>query len=100
VKVEFLESMAGKAGDVHEIYQDATPFSFQESGDKTSVEYFGEQLQAAEYNYYGLIDQAKVRLICRSPKCRAHVGNEGSDDNMGPISCRMSTDTLSMNWLL
>jgi DNA-directed RNA polymerase I subunit RPA2 len=48
-----VESMAGKAGALHGIYQDATPFSFHESGDKTSVEYFGEQLQAAGYNYYG-----------------------------------------------
>mmetsp|Transcript_2255 Transcript_2255/g.4156 ORF Transcript_2255/g.4156 Transcript_2255/m.4156 type:complete len:834 (-) Transcript_2255:1898-4399(-) len=48
-----VESMAGKAGALHGIYQDATPFSFHESGDKTSVEYFGEQLQAAGYNYFG-----------------------------------------------
>lgn len=33
--------------------QDATPFSFHESGDKIAVDYFGEQLQAAGYNYYG-----------------------------------------------
>jgi DNA-directed RNA polymerase I subunit RPA2 len=48
-----VESMAGKSGALHGIYQDATPFSFHESGDKTSVEYFGEQLRAAGYNYYG-----------------------------------------------
>jgi DNA-directed RNA polymerase I subunit RPA2 len=48
-----VESMAGKAGALHGIYQDATPFSFHESGDQTSVEYFGEQLRAAGYNYYG-----------------------------------------------
>jgi DNA-directed RNA polymerase I subunit RPA2 len=200
-----VESMAGKAGALHGIYQDATPFSFHESGDKTSVEYFGEQLQAAGYNYYGseplysglsgclmhadlyigvvyyqrlrhmvsdkyqvratgpvnpltrqpikgrkkgggirlgemerdsllshgtafllqdrllncsdrhiayvccrcgdllmpttersiilsagqtreeLMDKAKVRLICRSPNCREHVGDEGSDDQVEPI---------------
>jgi DNA-directed RNA polymerase I subunit RPA2 len=33
--------------------QDATPFSFHESGDKLAVDYFGEQLQKAGYNYYG-----------------------------------------------
>ena len=48
-----VESMAGKSGALHGMYQDATPFSFHESGDKTSVDYFGEQLQAAGYNYYG-----------------------------------------------
>lgn len=48
-----VESMAGKAGALHGMYQDATPFSFHESGDKVSVDYFGEQLQAAGYNYYG-----------------------------------------------
>jgi DNA-directed RNA polymerase I subunit RPA2 len=48
-----VESMAGKAGALHGIYQDATPFAFHESGDKNSVDYFGEQLRAGGYNYYG-----------------------------------------------
>lgn len=48
-----VESMAGKAGSLHGHYQDATPFTFHESGDQVSVDYFGEQLQAAGYNYYG-----------------------------------------------
>jgi DNA-directed RNA polymerase I subunit RPA2 len=48
-----VESMAGKSGALHGVYQDATPFQFHESGDKISVDYFGEQLQAAGYNYYG-----------------------------------------------
>ena len=48
-----IESMAGKAGSLHGHYQDATPFSFHENCDKVSVDYFGEQLQAAGYNYYG-----------------------------------------------
>lgn len=48
-----VESMAGKSGALHGIYQDATPFQFHENGDKISVDYFGEQLQAAGYNYYG-----------------------------------------------
>jgi DNA-directed RNA polymerase I subunit RPA2 len=48
-----LESMAGKAGAMHGMYQDATPFKFHESGDKVAVDYFGEQLQAAGYSYYG-----------------------------------------------
>jgi DNA-directed RNA polymerase I subunit RPA2 len=48
-----VESMAGKSGALHGNFQNATPFSFHESGDKVSVDYFGEQLQAAGYNYYG-----------------------------------------------
>ena len=46
-----VESMAGKAGAMHGIAQDATPFQFTE--EDTAVEYFGEQLKAAGYNYYG-----------------------------------------------
>lgn len=49
-----VESMAGKSGALHGHFQDATPFTFHEtSSDKVSVDYFGEQLQAAGYNYYG-----------------------------------------------
>jgi len=48
-----IESMAGKSGACHGMFQDATPFTFHESGDKIAVDYFGEQLQAAGYNYYG-----------------------------------------------
>lgn len=48
-----VESMAGKSGALHGTFQDATPFTFHESGDNVSVDYFGEQLQAAGYNYYG-----------------------------------------------
>ena len=49
-----VESMAGKSGALHGFFQDATPFSFHEtSSEKVSVDYFGEQLQAAGYNYYG-----------------------------------------------
>ena len=46
-----IESMAGKAGAVHGIAQDATPWAFHEHD--TPVEYFGEQLRAAGYNYMG-----------------------------------------------
>ena len=48
-----IESMAGKAGALHGMYQDATPFTFHESGDKLAIDHFGEQLQKAGYNYYG-----------------------------------------------
>ncbi|KAI5119589.1 hypothetical protein M0805_005761 [Coniferiporia weirii] len=46
-----VESMAGKAGSMHGFAQDATPFKFSE--EDTAVDYFGEQLLAAGYNYYG-----------------------------------------------
>ncbi|KAJ4472934.1 DNA-directed RNA polymerase I polypeptide 2 [Lentinula edodes] len=46
-----VESMAGKAGAMHGLAQDATPFKFSE--EDTAVSYFGEQLKAAGYNYYG-----------------------------------------------
>merc|ERR1711937_749388 len=48
-----IESMAGKSGAAHGIYQDSTPFTFHESGDQIAIDYFGEQLQAAGYSYYG-----------------------------------------------
>lgn len=48
-----IESMAGKSGALHGMFQDATPFSFHETGDKLAIDYFGEQLQNAGYNYYG-----------------------------------------------
>ncbi|KAG8894873.1 hypothetical protein FRB99_000941, partial [Tulasnella sp. 403] len=47
----FVESMAGKAGVLLGIPQDATPFKFDEQN--TAVDYFGKQLQASGYNYYG-----------------------------------------------
>jgi len=43
--------MAGKAGAMHGLAQDATPFKFSE--EDTAVDYFGQQLLAAGYNYYG-----------------------------------------------
>ncbi|PPQ66740.1 hypothetical protein CVT26_009541 [Gymnopilus dilepis] len=46
-----VESMAGKAGAMHGLAQDATPFKFSEQD--TAVNYFGEQLLAAGYNYHG-----------------------------------------------
>jgi DNA-directed RNA polymerase I subunit RPA2 len=65
-----VESMAGKAGAMHGLAQDATPFQsvffpstlpvvscsrrhtrFTE--EDTAIEYFGDQLLAAGYNYFG-----------------------------------------------
>lgn len=47
----FVESLAGKAGALHGIAQDATPWQFNE--DDTPADYFGEQLLSAGYNYHG-----------------------------------------------
>merc|ERR1712032_1559412 len=48
-----IESLAGKSGAVHGLFQDSTPFTFHESGDQVAIDYFGQQLQAAGYSYYG-----------------------------------------------
>ncbi|KAJ2037752.1 hypothetical protein H4S04_002683 [Coemansia sp. S16] len=47
----FVESIAAKAGALHGLCQDATPFQFDETN--TAADYFGEQLRAAGYNYHG-----------------------------------------------
>ncbi|KAK9472602.1 uncharacterized protein V1510DRAFT_378502 [Dipodascopsis tothii] len=47
----FVESLAGKAGALHGIAQDGSPFQFTEN--RTASDYFGEQLKAAGYNYHG-----------------------------------------------
>lgn len=47
----FVESIAGKAGAMHGMAQDATPFTFAE--DDTPADFFGEQLLKAGYNYHG-----------------------------------------------
>ena len=47
----FVESLAGKAGALHGIAQDSTPFRFDEQN--TAVDHFGHQLMKAGYNYYG-----------------------------------------------
>jgi DNA-directed RNA polymerase I subunit RPA2 len=47
----FIESLAGKAGALHGLAQDSTPFRFDEQ--HTAADYFGQQLKAAGYNYHG-----------------------------------------------
>lgn len=47
----FVESLAGKAGALHGIAQDSTPWTFSESD--TPADYFGDQLLKAGYNYHG-----------------------------------------------
>uniref|UniRef100_A0A2C9JZV8 DNA-directed RNA polymerase subunit beta n=1 Tax=Biomphalaria glabrata TaxID=6526 RepID=A0A2C9JZV8_BIOGL len=46
-----IESMAGKAGALHGMYLDATPFTFSE--EQPAIDYFGQMLTAGGYNYYG-----------------------------------------------
>ena len=48
----FIESMAGKAGALHGSAVDSTPFKFDEQS-QTAVDFFGDQLKKAGYNYYG-----------------------------------------------
>ena len=47
----FVESIAGKAGALHGLAQDSTPFRFDE--ENTAGDYFGHQLMKAGYNYHG-----------------------------------------------
>jgi len=47
----FVESLAGKAGALHGLAQDSTPFKFDE--DNTAADYFGHQLMKAGYNFHG-----------------------------------------------
>ncbi|KAI5297655.1 hypothetical protein KEM56_004642, partial [Ascosphaera pollenicola] len=47
----FVESLAGKAGALHGLAQDSTPFTFSE--ENTAGDFFGEQLLQAGYNFHG-----------------------------------------------
>ncbi|KAF2968065.1 hypothetical protein GQX73_g5481 [Xylaria multiplex] len=47
----FVESLAGKAGALHGLAQDSTPFRFDE--ENPAADYFGHQLMKAGYNYHG-----------------------------------------------
>lgn len=47
----FIESLAGKAGALHGLAQDSTPFTFGE--DDPAGDYFGHQLMKAGFNYHG-----------------------------------------------
>ncbi|KAK4170277.1 putative DNA-directed RNA polymerase I subunit RPA2 [Cladorrhinum sp. PSN259] len=47
----FVESLAGKAGALHGLAQDSTPFKFNEQN--LAADHFGHQLMKAGYNYHG-----------------------------------------------
>eukprot|EP00795_Rhopilema_esculentum_P014271 gene14271-5300_t len=46
-----IESMAGKSASLHGITHDSTPFKFSE--EKTAIDFFGNLLTKAGYNYFG-----------------------------------------------
>lgn len=46
-----VESMAGKAGALHGVFQDSTPFRFDEKN--RAVDHFADQLHKAGYSYHG-----------------------------------------------
>jgi DNA-directed RNA polymerase I subunit RPA2 len=53
-----VESLAGKAGAMHGVFQDGTPFRFADDSEDgvsgtRAVDYFGEQLLKAGYAYSG-----------------------------------------------
>lgn len=48
----FVESLAGKAGALHGLAQDASPWRFDDAA-TTAGDYFGEQLRLAGYAYHG-----------------------------------------------
>ena len=47
----FVESLAGKAGALHGLAQDSSPWRFDD--DHNASDFFGEQLQAAGFNFHG-----------------------------------------------
>ena len=47
----FIESLAGKAGALHGLAQDSTPFQFSE--ETTASSFFGHQLLKAGFNFHG-----------------------------------------------
>ena len=47
----FVESLAGKAGALHGLAQDCTPFQFSE--EDTAGDFFGHQLMKAGFSSYG-----------------------------------------------
>ncbi len=47
----FVESLAGKAGALHGLAQDSTPFQFSE--EDTAGDHFGHQLMRAGFNFHG-----------------------------------------------
>ncbi|KAI4125832.1 MAG: hypothetical protein LQ347_005220, partial [Umbilicaria vellea] len=47
----FVESLAGKAGALHGLAQDSSPWRFDE--ENTAGDYFGSQLLRAGYNFHG-----------------------------------------------
>ena len=89
-----LEIMAGKAGAMHGIPQDGTPFRFSEK--HRAVDYFGEQLMKAGYAYHGTEPmysglfgtELQVRIfvgVCYYQRLRHMVSDKDQVRAKGPV---------------
>ena len=93
-----IENMAGKAGAVHGLCQDATPFTFSEDPDNEAIDYFARQLEQAGYNYYGTETlysgvsgvEMKAEIffgIIHYQRLRHMVSDKFQVRSTGPIDC-------------
>ncbi|XP_043221726.1 DNA-directed RNA polymerase I subunit RPA2-like [Amphibalanus amphitrite] len=91
-----VECMAGKAGAVNGHCYDATPFRFSE--DSTAIDYFGQVLERAGYNYYGTETmysgitgtelEAKIFFgVIHYQRLRHMVSDKWQVRSTGPVNC-------------
>lgn len=90
-----MEILSSKSGALHGYSPDATPFQFDENN--RAVDYFGEQLKKAGYNYYGnetmycgtLGTQFKAEIfigVCYYQRLRHMVYDKYQARSLGPVS--------------
>ena len=93
-----IENLAGKAGAIHGLCQDATPFTFSEDPDNEAIDYFAKQLEEAGYNYYGTETlysgvtgvEMKAEIffgIIHYQRLRHMVSDKYQVRSTGPIDC-------------
>ena len=93
-----IENLAGKAGAIHGLCQDATPFTFSEDPDNEAIDYFSKQLEEAGYNYYGTETlysgvtgvEMKAEIffgIIHYQRLRHMVSDKYQVRSTGPIDC-------------
>ena len=93
-----IENLAGKAGAIHGLCQDATPFTFSEDPDNEAIDYFARQLEEAGYNYYGTETlysgvtgvEMKAEIffgIIHYQRLRHMVSDKYQVRSTGPIDC-------------
>ena len=93
-----IENLAGKAGAIHGLCQDATPFTFSEDPDNEAIDYFARQLEDAGYNYYGTETmysgvtgvEMKAEIffgIIHYQRLRHMVSDKYQVRSTGPIDC-------------